>query len=186
LELIGLYLVACYLLVVAGAGKAIRPDDTARALSALPRNPLPMTRMRGLVRAGSVAELSLGLAALIVPGPPTAWLVAGSYAAFAVVVAYTRSAGGALARCGCFGTPDTPATALHLAVDVTLCAAAAGVATAHPAGSLLRVLAHQPAHGVPLVTVSALAAWLAYLAVTALADLQAARALTSITSRRHP
>jgi hypothetical protein len=179
-ELIGLYLVACYLLVEAGLGKAIRPDATARALASLPVNRWPVRWVQRLVRVGSLAELCLGLVALAFPGSPAAWLVAASYAAFAAVLALVRWSGGSLASCGCFGTPDTPATALHLVVDVALCAAAAGVAADHPAGSMFRVLAHQPAAGVPLVAVSALAAWLAYLAVSVLADLQAARALASV------
>jgi hypothetical protein len=185
-ELIGLYLVACYLLVVAGLGKAVRPDAATRALAALPVNRWPVKWVRRLVRAGSLAELALGLVALAIPGSPAPWLAAASYAGFAVVVAYARSSGGSLASCGCFGTPDTPATLLHVAVDVALCAAAVGFAVAHPAGSMLQVLAHQPADGVPLVTVSALAAWLAYLVVSVLADLQAARDLTSITLGRRP
>ncbi len=184
MELIGLYLVACYLLVVAGVAKAARPDATALALGALPANPLPVRWVRRLVRAGSAAETALGLVALALPGPVSAWLVAASYMAFAATVGYVRSRGGALASCGCFGTPDTPATALHLAVDVGLAAAAVAVARGTPAGSMLRVLAHQPAHGLPLVVISALAAWLAYLTVSTLASLQAARQLSS-TSFRH-
>jgi hypothetical protein len=186
MELIGLYLVACYLLVVAGAAKAVRPEATVLALTALPVNRLPLRWVRPLVRTGAGAELALGLMALAAPGPVTAWLVAASYAGFAVVVAYARSTGGALASCGCFGTPDTPATALHLAVDVGLCGAAAAVALAHPAGSMPALLAQQPAHGIPLVALSGLCAWLVYLAVSALAAVQAARALTSISFRRRP
>ncbi len=67
---------------------------------------------------------------------------------------------------------------------MVLAAAAAAVALAQPAGSMLGVLARQPADGVPLAAVSALAAWLAYLAVVALADLQAARALAQVSFRR--
>ncbi len=184
MELIGLYLAAGYLLVAAGAAKAVRPDGTARALAALPANRLPASSMRWFVRVVAVAELSLGLVALTVTRPPVAWLVAASYAAFALVVAYVRTSRGALASCGCFGTPDTPATVLHLVVVVLLTAAAAAVALAHPAGTMLGVLSDQPAHGLPLVAVSALAAWLAYLAMVALADLQAARALVRVSFGR--
>jgi Methylamine utilisation protein MauE len=183
-ELIGLYLVACYLLVAAGAAKAVRPDGTARALAGLPANRLSMSWMRRFVRAIAVAELACGLVALAVPHPAVAWLVAVSYAAFAVVVVYVRKSGGALASCGCFGTPDTPATTLHLVVVVVLCAAAAAIALAHPAGSMLGILARQPGEGAPLAAASALAAWLAYLAMVALADLQAARALNPVSFGR--
>jgi hypothetical protein len=186
-ELIGLYLVACYLLVAAGASKTVRPDDTARALAALTPIPLPLRAVRGLVRAGAAGELALGLVALVMPHAVFAWLVAASYGAFAAVVAYVRSSGGALASCGCFGTPDTPATGLHVVVDVVLCGAAVAVGLALPAGSTLwSVLAHQPGHGVPLVAISGLLAWLCYLALSALAGLQAARAPATVPSRREP
>ncbi len=184
MELIGLYLVACYLLVWAGVAKVVHPDGTAAALAALPVNRLSLRRMRWFVRIGSVVETTLGLVALAAPGPLVAGLVAVNYAAFAVAVVYVRSTGGALASCGCFGTPDTPATRLHLALDMGLSVAAAAVALAHPAGTMLVVLAHQPADGVPLLIVSVLGAWLAYLTVSALATLQTARALTSISFRR--
>lgn len=186
MELIGPYLVACSLLVVAGVAKVARPDGTARALAALPANRLPGRWVRDLVRGGAAVELGLGSAALAFPSPPLAAAVAFSYAVFAGVVAYVRRRGGALASCGCFGTPDTPATALHLAVDVVLCGAAAVVALAHPSGSVLGILARQPAHGVPLVVGSAVAAYLAYLAVSVLSELHAARALASGPFRSEP
>lgn len=184
MELIGLYLVACSLLIAAGAAKAVRPDGTARALVDLPPVRLPLRWVGRSVRVGAALELVLGAAALAFPGSPAAWLVAVSYASFAGVVLYVRSRGGALASCGCFGTPDTPATAVHLVVDLVLAGVAAVIAVADPSGSLRTVLAHQPAAGVPLVATSALATWLAYLAVTRLADLQAARALTAVSFRR--
>lgn len=184
MELIGLYLVAGYLLVAAGVAKALWPGDTARALAALPANRLGVSWMRRLVRSVAVLELSVGVVALAFPRPVPAWVVAGSYATFAVVVVYVRTSGGALASCGCFGTPDTPATGVHLGVVVVLAAAGAAVALSHPSGSMLQVLAGQPADGVPLAAVAALAAWLAYLALVALADLQAARALTRVSFRR--
>ena len=179
MELIGLYLVACGLLVAAGAAKARRPDDTARALAAA----LPLRRrtVRTLVRVGSVAEVALGVTALVLPRPWWAALVALSYVAFAGFVAYARSTGGAIASCGCFGTPDTPATLVHVVVNVALALSAAAVAVSAPSGTMVTVLAHQPGHGVPLVAVSALTGWLVYLALSVLAGLQAARALTGVT-----
>jgi hypothetical protein len=181
-ELIGLYLVACGLLIAAGTAKAVHPDDTARALAAAV--PLGRHAMRAVVRAGSAAEAALGITALVLPRPWWAGLVALSYAAFAGFVAYARSTGGAIASCGCFGTPDTPATLLHLVVDGILALSAAAVAGAAPPGTLLTVLSHQPAGGIPLVAVSALTGWLVYLALSVLAGLQAARALTGVTFDR--
>jgi Methylamine utilisation protein MauE len=181
-ELIGLYLVACGLLVVAGVAKALRPDDTARAMAAA--LPLRTRTARRLVRVGSVAEAALGITALVLPRPWWAALVALSYAVFAGFVAYARSTGGAIASCGCFGTPDTPATLVHAVVNVVLALSAVALAVSAPEGTVVTVLAHQPGHGVPLVAVSALAGWLAYLAISVLAGLQAARALAGVTFDR--
>jgi hypothetical protein len=184
-ELIGLYLIAAALLVAAGIAKAVRPDDTARALWALlPRGCAPsQRRLRGAVRAGALAEAVLGLAALGVPRPLTAALVALSYAAFTVVVVYARARGGALATCGCFGRPDTPATRLHVAVNLALAGAAAAVAAGAPrSGSLASLLAHQPWAGMPLLFVSAVGLWLTFLALSALAALEGARRLVQPAS----
>jgi hypothetical protein len=180
-ELIGLYLAGCGLLVAAGTAKAIRPDDTARGLAAMV--PLGLQPLRRLVRAGALAEAALGVTALALPRSWSAGLVALSFTAFAVFVAYARRAGDALASCGCFGTPDTPATLTHVTVNAALAVAAALVAWTAPSGSLISILSHQPLHGVPLVAVSALGAWLAYLVVSVLAALQAARTLTGVTHR---
>ncbi|HLH27643.1 MAG TPA: hypothetical protein VKW77_01930, partial [Acidimicrobiales bacterium] len=60
MELIGLYLVAGFLLVAAGAAKAVRPDDTARALGAALPLPAFLRRrpwsVRGGVRAVAAGE----------------------------------------------------------------------------------------------------------------------------------
>jgi hypothetical protein len=178
-ELIGLYLVAAALLVLAGSAKAWRPDDTARALAPLLPRPLrALGRARRLVRAGALAEGAVGLAALVLPRPVTAALVAASYAGFAAVVAQARRRGGALATCGCFGRPDTPPTLVHLFLDLALAAAAAVVAVAAPtSGTLFALLGHQPWRGLPLVAVSAVGLWLAFLALSALGALEGARKL---------
>jgi hypothetical protein len=193
MELIGLYLAGCALLVVAGAAKAVRPGDTARALAT--SVPLSVRALGGLVRGGAAVEAVLGAVALMFPRPLSASAVALSFAVFAVFVAWARVRGGAIASCGCFGTPDTPATALHVVVNVVLCLSAVGVAVGvaagtgggpaarAPTGSIASILSHQPLHGVPLVLASAAAAWLTFLAITGLARLQAARQLTAISFR---
>jgi hypothetical protein len=181
-ELIGLYLVACTLLATAGATKAVHPTDTARALATLV--PRPPDRIRRTVRVGSVAEAVLGCVAILFPRAGSAWLVALSFAGFAAFVAFARHRGGVISSCGCFGTPDTPATGLHVIVNVALAIAAAAVAIAGPTGTIVSVLARQPAHGLPLLAVSALCTWLAYLTISVLAKLQAARRLTAVPSAR--
>src|SRR6185437_10430271 len=82
MTLFGPYLAACALLVVAGAAKAARPDDTARAAAHVLG--LTLTRWRWVVRLGAGAEAVLGLAGLLVVGLAVAatWVaVAASTAA---------------------------------------------------------------------------------------------------------
>ena len=181
MELIGLYFVACVLLIAAGLAKALHPGDTARALAGLvPISP----RLRAVaVRIGSVAEALLGTIALVAPRSATAWLVAASYLGFAAVVILLRSRGGAIASCGCFGTPDTPATAVHAVIDVVLGVSAVWVAVDGPAGSLASLLSAQPLDGVPLVAASALCAWLTFLAISTLSQVEAARRALGISRR---
>lgn len=183
MELIGPYLAGAALLVVAGLAKVVRPEDTARALALLVGRPL--RALRAAVRIGAVAEVVVGVVALVLPRTVPASLVAASYAGFAVVTVVVRARGGPLASCGCFGTPDTPATRLHVVVDLGLAAAAGAVAASGSAsGTLASVLARQPGHGVPLVLVSAACAWLAFLALSRLSVLQGARTLVGATRGR--
>ena len=178
MELIGPYLAACVLLVVAGTAKAVRPGDTVRAVVATIR--LRPAAVRPLVRSVAAVETVLGIAGMARPSPLTAGLVAGSYLGFAVFVGVALARGGPLASCGCFGTPDTPATRLHMVVDLVLAASAAIVASTMPAEWLPRILAPEPWRGVPLVLVSALCAALTFLALTRLAELGAARRVLGI------
>jgi hypothetical protein len=178
MELIGLYLIASGLLVAAGAAKAAKPDDTARAMVALVPGTPSLRLVRWAVRVGALAEAALGLVALVFPRPATAALVALSYLCFFGVVAFARRRGGPLATCGCFGRPDTPPTGLHLVIDLALAVAALAVATGAPAqGTLGTLLAHQPGAGIPLLFVSAVGLWLTALALSALAALAGARRL---------
>lgn len=169
------YLAACALLVVAGAAKAARPADTARALAGLGHG-LCLGPVTLAVRIGAGLEAALGAWGVAEPHRLEAALVALSYVAFAAVVALARVWGGALASCGCFGTPDTPPTRVHLVLDLLLGAASGAVAASSLSGNLPAVLAHQPGRGVPLVAGAMLLAWLAMAAMTALARLHAVRA----------
>jgi hypothetical protein len=188
-ELIGVYFIACGLLVAAGAAKALRPADTARAIVLLVPDWVPLSGSlrltRSAVRVGALAEAALGVVALFFPRSLTAALVAASYALFVCVVAYAHNRGGALATCGCFGRPDTPATRLHIAVNVVLFATAALVAWHPPdTSSLFVLLDHQPWLGHPLLFVSGVGVWMTYLALSPLAALEAARRLVQRPSAR--
>jgi hypothetical protein len=126
-------------------------------------------------------EAAVGAAGLVHPSPWTAGLVAASYLGFAGFVAVVLSRGGPVASCGCFGTPDTPATRLHVVVDMALAVSAVSVAVNAPDLWLPSVLALQPWHGAPLFLVSLLGAWLTYLALGRLAELGAVRRQLGIT-----
>jgi hypothetical protein len=173
-ELIGLFLVGAALLVIAGVAKVVRPDDTARAIGGqLPSG--RVSRWAGpLVRVGAGVEAALGLVALAFPRPLPATMVAVSYLAFAVFVTAIRIRGGVLATCGCFGRGDTPASWLHVALDLVFAATALTVALRTTSGATIgSVLSHQPVAGLPLLLVSGAGVMLAYLALSVLPVLDA-------------
>jgi hypothetical protein len=129
-----------------------------------------------MIRIGASLEVGLGVIAVVLPRSWSAAFVAASYFVFAGLVAYVRSRGGALASCGCFGTPDAPATLLHVVVDCVLAIAAAVVAIAAPThGSIVTALGHESLHGAPLLFVSAVGAWLTYLTLSMLSALEGIR-----------
>jgi hypothetical protein len=183
MELIGIYFVACGLLTLAGVAKAVRPDDTARALVQLvsgggvQRSP-SLKFLRQGVRVGAAVEAAVGVCALLFPRPVTAALVAVSYTLFVCIVVYARRHGGPLSTCGCFGRPDTPATGLHVVLNVVLAASAVALALHPPRSTVLTsLLTNQPWDGVPLLLASGVGVWLAYLALSPLAALEATRRL---------
>jgi hypothetical protein len=170
---LGVYLVGCGLLVVAGALKVAHPSDTALALQQW-RPSLPVRRVRIAVRGLAGVEALLGLVGLAYPDAVAGALVAASYVGFVGVVCYARARGGPLATCGCFGTPDTPPTLTHASIDAALGFAAAAYAAAGDRAWLPAVLRHQYFRGVPLLIAAGLCGWLAFLAMVRLARLQAA------------
>lgn len=173
MELIGPYLAACALLLVAGAAKAHRPDDTGRAVAQVLGG--SSSRMSWVVRIGAAGEIALGAASLVYVGPALAGAVAVSYVGFAGFVVLARRRGGPLASCGCLGTPDTAPTGLHVVVDLGLAASAAWVAAGGSSSWTVSLLARQPWHGVPLVLVSSVCAGLAALALSSSGRLTGAR-----------
>ena len=137
---------------------------------------VPLRLTRSIVRVGALAEAFLGIAALVVPRPVTAALVAFSYAAFAVVVAVRLA------------TRRSPRYLWLL--RPARHAAHRGAPAARPragrrggrrrgrraptSGTLVTQLTHQPWAGFPLLFVSAVALWLTLLALSALASLEGA------------
>jgi Methylamine utilisation protein MauE len=162
LTLVGPYLVACALLVVAGVTKAVRPANTARAIAPLAGG-LGLRRTEWLVRGFAIVEAVIGVIAALLPQRVPAALVAASLIVFAAFVLYARRRGGVLATCGCFGTPDTPPTRTHVVVNLALAGCAATVSAAGSSSSLGSYLVRQPFSGAPLMVLCALCTWLVFL-----------------------
>lgn len=189
MELIGIFFIACGLLVMAGLAKAVRPDDTARALVLLfpgdPTHAPSIRRTKHIVRLGALLEAVLGATALLAPRPLPAALVAASYALFALVVLFARRSHGVLATCGCFGRADTPPTTLHILLNLVFATTAVTFAIYPPdQSSLFAFLGHQPWLGLPLIFVSGVGVWLTYLVLSPLAVLEGARNLLRQRSPR--
>jgi hypothetical protein len=143
-------------LMGAGAAKVIRPEDTTRALRVA-----GWPVHRNTVRVGAVAEASVGLGAVLYPGPLTGALVAASYLAFAVFVVVALRRGWPLSSCGCFGQADSRPSYLHAGLNSGAAAVAIWWAAAAPSG-LASVMSRQPWHGVPLLLVVLVIDGLAY------------------------
>jgi hypothetical protein len=143
----GLLAVGALLLAGAGAAKVAKPRNTALAMGLAP----------SVIRAGAAAELMVGLGALVSAAPVTAILVGASYVGFAIYVGGSLLRHAPLSTCACFGEDDTPATALHVIVDLTL-AGGAGLAAAGRPEAL----------GFPAILVAGVTAYLCFLALTAL------------------
>lgn len=130
-------LVAAALLALAGAQKLLDPTMTVGALRSLhlPASPL-------VVRAGSAAELALGVAAVTVGGAPLWWAVALSYALFAAFVVAALRAGTMIGSCGCFGREETPPHWSHVVLNLGLAAVAGATAVRSPAAPLDALVDH--------------------------------------------
>jgi hypothetical protein len=166
-------LAAALLLAGSGAAKLRAPSQAAVMLrqgwAAFPRGRAGRTAVRV---AGSV-ELLIGVAACATGGRPAVALLAGCYFTFLAVVARVL-ARGERGSCGCFGATDSPLGLGHVVVDI----AAGGIAIAalvRPPG----VLGGWTDSGVLAALVgvgqAGLLACLAFLSITALPALAAAR-----------
>jgi hypothetical protein len=163
----GPFLVAAFLLVAGGLLKFGRPTDTVNAMTkvGVPATP-------ALVRAGSAFEIVLGGAAFVEGGRLPAALLAASYLAFAVFVLAALLKGTPIASCGCFGRAETPATPLHVVVNVG--AAGCGLAVAlDPGAGIADVVSSQPYLGIPFVLLLVVATLATFLVLSTLPQLLA-------------
>jgi hypothetical protein len=163
----GPLLVGAALLFTGGVAKLVRPDNMARALRA--------TNLRlgvGGIRVAAFAEVVVAAAAVVAGGWLPAALVALSYAAFAGFVATALARGWALSSCGCFGTPDSPPTAVHVVVDLVLAAGAAAAAV-RGGTAPVTLISGRPGWGAAMVSASVVTTGLAYLVLVRLPRLRA-------------
>jgi hypothetical protein len=165
--LAGPYAAAAILLGVGGVLKLRRPQPTATAMSGV-----GMPTSVGFVRAFGAAEVVIAGGALTIGLPVFAVLVGLSYLVFSIFVLLALARGGAIASCGCFGEPDTPATPVHVALDLAAALVAFGVA-AGGGSDWWQVLRDQPLGGVPFVVLTVTCAYLGYVVLTLLPRISA-------------
>lgn len=156
----GPYLGAALLLVGAGAAKAWRPVPTAGVLrqAGIPAG-------TALVRAGAAVEVLVGMGALT----GSRWASLGlclSYLASSMFVLAALRAGSPVSSCGCFGKADVAPTGGHLGLNLAALGVAAWAARPHP--SVVGALGDQPLAAAAILLAALAAAYLAYLAMTAL------------------
>lgn len=161
------------ILVVAGVAKALRPFDTARALATLWSPLAPM------VRPLAVGEIAVGVAVLAVGGRPGAVALAVSYAGFAAFLGWALTTSRPVSTCGCFGEPDTPATASHMVACLALAAVGLAAAATGPVApvalALARSLASDPTGGPALVVLLGALTYALYVLMALLPRTVAAR-----------
>jgi hypothetical protein len=170
--LAGPFAIACTLLAVGGVLKAVRPGDTANALTAVGFR-FPRSVARGAVRAGGVIEAAIGVGALVSGWAALAGLVAVSYLGFTAFVVLALRSGKPISSCGCFGKVDTPPSPVHVALDLAFAAVAAAAVVAGDV-ALPDVVSDQPLWGIPFVLLLAIGCYLVFLAFTALPKTMAA------------
>jgi hypothetical protein len=150
------FLASALLLVAAGAAKTREPLSLVRALRAA-GVPVRAPLLARWVRVLAAAEAVLGVIAVVHPAPVVAAAVAASYGGFTVFVLRALRSDSPLASCGCFGKTDTPPTPAHVVVTAVLAVAAVVVA-----------VGPGPATDIPVLVVSAVLAYLTYVALAVL------------------
>jgi hypothetical protein len=166
-------LAAALLLAGAGVAKLRAPDQAAAMLRRA-----WWTRMRGgtslvLVRAAGAVEFVVGAASIATGGRIAAGLLGCCYLAF-LIVAGRLLRRGQRASCGCFGSTDSPVGAGHLVVNLVAVAVACA-ALVRPPGAVGGLFAGDALTGAVGLGQGVLLAYLAFLSITALPALVAAR-----------
>ncbi len=165
--LAGPFAIAAVLLAIGGAAKAVRPRDTALALTAVGVRFPRLLPGRVVVRVGGALEAVIGATALLVGGPLLCALVALSYVAFAGFVLVALRTGAPISSCGCFGKVDTPPSVVHVILDLAFGGVAAAAAIVGEV-ALPDVLVDQPLLGMPFLLLLVIGCALVFLAFTSL------------------
>ncbi len=118
----GPFFASAGILVVSGVAKVRSPRPAAAALSAIG---VPATGW--MVRVLAVAEIVLGLAAILRPTPAVALAVAGAYVLFAAAVSLFLWSP-RVRSCGCMGDRAIPPSVLHVVMNLAAAAFAAAAA----------------------------------------------------------
>ncbi len=147
----GVHAAAAVLLIVSGLLKVRDPAPTVEFLGSIGSGSSSGSgvgpRQNGAVRLIGGFEIAVGVVGLVVGGTFPALVVAALYLLFAGLVGRAMRLG--LSSCACFGSADTPPSAVHLAIDLVLAAvsvAAVGADTpvdvmdSQPLGGLLFVV----------------------------------------------
>lgn len=165
--MVGVLTAWALLLAVAGAGKALRPGPTGRALTAARIPGRTILARSPVVRITGAVEFLIGLSVIVIGGPIPAMLLAEAYLLLGLVAwRMVRVSPGQ--DCGCFGRAAEPISSRHLVVN--LAGTAVGVAgVIWPQPSTLQEISEQGVPGgILLAGLSILLAWLCYQLMTTL------------------
>jgi hypothetical protein len=164
---------AALLLLAAGLAKLRTPGPAAHMIVTVWPRMLPVARARVVARAVGVVEAAAAVATLATGARPAVILLALCYLAV-TAVAVRLASGAERASCGCFGAADGAVGVPHLIVDGAALAISAWAAV-RPPGGLAALFDDGALTGVTVTAQVVVLTGLAYLSLTALPALVAAR-----------
>lgn len=176
--LIGLVSAAALLLAAAGLAKLRQRAPVRSALAAAGIPGAQRLGAKATNRLSGAVELAVALLALLIGGRVGAALIAVAFGVLAALSARMMSIESGQ-DCGCFAKP-VAVSHWHTAVNLS-CALAGLIALVQPAGSLISQFGQQPVTASALLLAAAVLAYLGYLVMTALPELNAAAAQLEVT-----
>jgi hypothetical protein len=171
--LISLVSAVALLLAVAGLAKLRQAAPTRSALAAAGVPGAHRLGAKAANRLSGAVEVAVAAVALLAGGRVAAASIALAYLVLAALSARMMSIESGQ-DCGCFAKP-VAVSHWHTAVNLS-CMLAGLVALFAPADSLIEELGHAPVTGFALLLAAAVLAYLAYLVMTALPELNTAAA----------